>query len=105
MFGIGRLTKHDRYVEELRSRIEDRYDEVLVNQKVYARKRIVAEADLIGRTGHRVDIYEVKCSYRPTKAKAQLRKLKRILSHSYSVGSLFFYPANTAQLYRYTERR
>ena len=100
-----KLTKHDRYVEELRQRVEERYYEVLVNQKVYARKRIVAEADLIGVRDGRVDIYEVKCSYRPTKAKAQLRKLKRIFSGSYAVDSLFFYPANTERLYRYTERR
>lgn len=98
-------TKHDRYVEELRRRIEERYDEVLVNQKFYARKRVVAEADLVGVRDGRVDIYEVKCSYRPTKAKAQLRKLRRIVSGSYAVGSLFFYPANTERLYRYTERR
>jgi hypothetical protein len=104
VLGIARMTKHDRYVEELRSRIEDRYDEILVNHKVYVRKRIIAEADLVGVKGNRADIYEVKCSFRPTKAKAQLRKLKRIFSHSYSVGSLFFYPANTEQLYRYTER-
>jgi hypothetical protein len=101
---IERVTKHDRYVNDLRRRIESRYDEVLVNHKIYGKKRIIAEADLVGVKGNRADIYEVKCSFRPTKAKAQLRKLKRIFSHSYSVGSLFFYPANTQQLYRYTER-
>lgn len=100
-----RLTKHDRYVEHLKARIKDRYDEVLTNHKIYSRKRIIAEADLIGLRGKEADIYEVKCSFRPTKAKAQLRKLKRVFSRTYSVGSLFFYPANTAQLYRYTQKR
>ena len=104
MWFIRRLTKHDRYVEALKERVGYRYDEILTNHKIYAHKRIVAEADLVGRRGDRIDIYEVKCSFRPTKAKAQLRKLKRIFSRSYSVGSLFFYPANTEQLYRYTER-
>ena len=105
MLAIRRLTKHDRYVADLKERVGSRYDEVLVNHKVYVHKRIVAEADLVGIRDGRADIYEVKCSYRPTKAKAQLRKLKRIFSRTYSVDSLFFYPANTAQLYRYTERR
>ena len=101
----SKRTKHDRYVEDLKRRVESRYDEVLVNHKIYARKRIVAEADLVGLRGGHADIYEVKCSFRPTKAKAQLRKLKRIFAHSYAIDSLFFYPANTQRLYRYTERR
>ena len=100
-----KLTKHDRYVEDLKARVEGRYDEVLTNHKIYSRKRIVAEADLVGLRGNCADIYEVKCSFRPTKAKAQLRKLARVFSRSYSVGSLFFYPANTEQLYRYTQKR
>lgn len=105
MISRTKLSKHDAHVEHLRRRVEDRYDQVLTNCKVYRRKRIVAEADLIGLKGDRADIYEVKCSYRPTKAKAQLRKLKRHFSGLYTVGSLFFYPANTERLYRYHDSR
>lgn len=99
-----RLNKHDRHVERLRQRVAPRYDHVVTNYKMYGRKRIIAEADLIGFKGDRADIYEVKCSYRPTKAKAQLRKLKRVFSNVITVRSLFFYPANTDRIYRYTEK-
>jgi len=100
----SRLSKHDRYVENLRRKIESRYDRVITNHKIYGNKRVIAEADLIGFKGKKADIYEVKCSFRPTKAKAQLRKLKRIISTYAEVGSLFFYPASTERLYRYNER-
>lgn len=99
-----RLTKHDQYVEALKERISSRYDRIVTNYKVYGPKRIIAEADLVGFKDDRADIYEVKCSYRPAKAKAQLRKLKRVLKNHVTVGSLFFYPANTERIYRYTER-
>src|SRR3989338_8946898 len=73
------LTKHDRYVLELKDRIKDKYDFIYINVKVPGRKRNLGEIDLIGRKGSNIDLYEVKCSHRIVKAKKQLYKVQRLL--------------------------
>jgi len=74
------VSKHDRYVLELRDRIRERYDSVSVNVRLENRKRSLGEADIIARKGNTIDIYEVKCSHRIVKARKQLHRVKRILN-------------------------
>ena len=75
-----KITKHDRYVLELREKIQDRYDSISMNVKVSSKKRNLAEIDLIAKSGSNVDLYEVKCSHRIVKARKQLKRIKRILN-------------------------
>ena len=74
-----KLSKHDRYVMELSSRIKDNYDSISVNVPIKLSKRSLGEIDIIAKKGSRFDLYEVKCSYRILKAKKQLNRLKRYL--------------------------
>lgn len=76
----GKLTKHDRYVLELKDKIKHKYDFVSVNVKVVGKKRSLGEIDLIAKKGNKVDLYEVKCSHRILKAKKQLQRMKRLLN-------------------------
>lgn len=88
-----KLTKHDAYVKELCEQIQHRYDSLdthvhLISERT---KREVGEIDVVARKGDRVDLYEVKCSYRIHKAKRQLKKFSRIMSKEQNVGENFFY--------------
>src|SRR3989344_8669327 len=74
------LSKHDRYVLELKDKIKHKYDFVSVNVKVASKKRSLGEIDIIAKKGNKVDLYEVKCSHRILKAKKQLNKMKRLLN-------------------------
>ncbi len=74
-----RISKHDKYVLELRDKVKHKYDFISTNVKIPGRKRSLGEIDLIGRRGDFVDLYEVKCSHRLFKAKKQLERAKRIL--------------------------
>ena len=75
-----KLSKHDKYVLELREKIKGDYDSVSVNVPLKHSKRSLGEIDLIGQKGNRFDVYEVKCSYQIVKAKKQLNRIKRILN-------------------------
>ena len=75
-----RLSKHDRYVLELREKIKHRYDSISVNVKISGKKRSLGEIDIVAKKGKNVDLYEVKCSPRIVKAKKQLNRIKRILN-------------------------
>ncbi len=77
---MQKLTKHDRYVNQLVSQIENEYDYISTNLKITNKKRTVAEVDVIARKGREIHFYEVKCSYRITKAKKQLRKLRKMFN-------------------------
>ena len=74
-----RISKHDRYVLELRDKVNHKYDLISTNVKIPGRKRSLGEIDLIGKRGEAIDLYEVKCSHRIFKAKKQLERVKRIL--------------------------
>ena len=76
----SKLTKHDRYVLELRDKIKHKYDFVSVNVKVPGKKRSLGEIDLVARKGNKVDLYEVKCSHRIVKAKRQLKRMRRLMN-------------------------
>ncbi len=53
------------------------YDEVFCNVPVTKGKRRVAEIDLLCCKEGFCDVFEVKCSFRITKAKLQVRKIKK----------------------------
>ena len=74
------MNKHDRYLEELCEQLEDDYDLILKNIPLLSKKRRrVAEIDILAIKGDKCDVYEVKCSYRKTKAKRQLEKIRKLL--------------------------
>jgi hypothetical protein len=96
---MEKLSKHDTGVLYLTRMVEDEYDHVIRNLRIYSkRSRMVAEADLIGFKDGYADIYEVKCSYRPTKARRQLKKLKKALSSKIKVRHTYFFPMNVDQI-------
>ncbi len=74
------MHKHNNYVENLVSQIRDDYDHISTHLKISNSRRMVAEIDILARKGKSIDIYEVKCSYRITKAKKQLYKIRKILN-------------------------
>lgn len=76
----AKLSKHDRYVLELSSKIRHEYDLVSTNVPIRHSKRSLGEIDIVAKKGNRYDLYEVKCSYRIMKAKKQLGRLKNILN-------------------------
>jgi len=74
-----KLTKHDRYVLELKDKIKHKYDFISVNVKVASKKRSLGEIDIVAKRGNKVDLYEVKCSHRIVKAKKQLHRMRKLL--------------------------
>jgi hypothetical protein len=91
-----RLTKHDRYVLELRDKVKHKYDFISTNVKIPGRKRNLGEIDLIGRRGSNIDLYEVKCSHRILKAKKQLHRIQKLLHLDKS--GVFFYCGSSGTL-------
>ena len=91
-----KLSKHDRYVLELSNKIKYKYDSVSVNVPLKHSKRSVGEIDIMAKKGNRLDLYEVKCSYRILKAKKQLARIKRYLNLK-NVRS-YFYCGNSKAL-------
>jgi len=75
-----KLTKHDKYVLELKDKIKHKYDSISINVKVAGKKRSLGEIDIVAMKGKNVDLYEVKCSYRIVKAKKQLKRMQRMLN-------------------------
>ena len=75
-----KLSKHDKYVMELSNKIKDNYDSISVNVPVKYLKRSLGEIDIMAKKGNRLDLYEVKCSYRILKAKKQLNRMKKHLN-------------------------
>ena len=83
-----KLTKHDEYVLELCRLISENYDTIRTHIPIInSKRRTIAEIDVLAKKGEDIDIFEVKCSHRPFKARRQLSRLKRILkdqiNHSY----------------------
>ena len=75
-----KISKHDRYVLELSNKIKHKYDSVSVNVPIRHLKRSLGEIDVMAKKGDRLDLYEVKCSYRILKAKKQLNRIRNILN-------------------------
>ena len=74
------LTKHDKYVLDLKNKIKHKYDFVSVNVKIPGKKRSLGEIDIVAKKGNKVDLYEVKCSHRIVKARKQLQRMKRLMN-------------------------
>jgi Holliday junction resolvase-like predicted endonuclease len=53
------------------------------------RKRSVGEIDILAKRGETYDVYEVKCSYRITKARKQTKKLNKHLG--LNISNFYFY--------------
>lgn len=98
------VSKHDQYVEELKHHLTGRYDQILTNVVIYRRKRskkrVVAEIDLLAKSGNKYHIYEVKCSYRVTKARMQLAKIRNKIDQRYKITKSFFYCGSSGLLVR-----
>ena len=90
------LSKHDRYVLELKDKIKHKYDFISVNVKIAGKKRSLGEIDIIAKKGNKVDLYEVKCSHRIVKAKRQLNRIKRLMNLNNS--KAYFYCGSSESL-------
>ncbi|MFT4303821.1 MAG: hypothetical protein ACMXYG_04590 [Candidatus Woesearchaeota archaeon] len=62
------------------------------------RNRLIGEVDIIGFKDGYCDLYEVKCSYRISKAKRQITKFKKILSTGSNVRNGFFFCGESGSL-------
>ncbi|MBC8500317.1 MAG: hypothetical protein ISS25_02790 [Nanoarchaeota archaeon] len=72
--------KHDKYIEDLHDRLKPNYDVITTNIPLYSKKkRKIAEIDVLAEREDTCDAFEVKCSYRPVKAKKQLRKIRKLV--------------------------
>ena len=91
-----KLSKHDRYVQELTTRIKDNYDSITTNVSLKHEKRSLGEIDVLAKKGNTYDLYEVKCSYRPLKAKKQLQRIKKFFKEKNT--RTFFYCGNSKLL-------
>lgn len=81
--------KHDVYLRDLCEKIKYDYDSVSTNVRLFSKKgRVLAEIDLLAVREDSCDAYEVKCSYRITKAKKQLLRIKRLMPH---INNLYFF--------------
>lgn len=91
--GVVSPTKHDRYIIDLCKRLRDTYDVLFTNVKLRKDGKLIGEIDIYARKGTKIDLYEVKCSYRITKAKKQLKKVKKFLE--VEEGKKYFYCGNS----------
>ena len=91
-----KLSKHDMYVLELSNKIKQNYDSLSLKVPLKRSKRSIGEIDIIAKKGSRLDLYEVKCSYRIVKARKQLNRLKNILNIKNA--RTFFYCGNSKLL-------
>jgi hypothetical protein len=91
---VKRKIKHDKYLHDLIEQIKSDYDSIYVNVPIYSRKRRrnrkrkVAEIDILAIHGDIWDVFEVKCSYRKTKAKKQLHRIRKLLPN---IENTFFF--------------
>ena len=84
-----KLNKHDRYIQELCSKIRQEYDSISTNVKILRKKRSLGEIDVLAKKGNSYDLFEVKCSYRITKARKQTMSIKKHLT--FKVQNIYFY--------------
>ncbi|HLC66894.1 MAG TPA: hypothetical protein VJK52_04600, partial [Candidatus Nanoarchaeia archaeon] len=89
---VIQLNKHDRYVRQLSQRLRGNYDVLYTHYPIFGRKCQLAEIDVVGIKDGVIDVYEIKCSPRITKARRQLQRIKRLLSNVHHVPiNTFFY--------------
>jgi hypothetical protein len=97
-----KILKHDRYQQDLCSKLQDRYDKIYTNVPLYSnthRKQVlVGEIDILALKGSVYDIFEVKCSHRISKARKQLDKIRKLVSKHSEVRNTFFYCGATDEI-------
>lgn len=93
---LVKLTKHDLYTKQLYDKIIDEYDSVSTNVLIQKKKRSVAEIDIVAKKGDSYDLYEVKCSFRITKAKKQAKSFRKHFGRA--IKNIYFYCGATASL-------
>ncbi len=99
MSSIQKLIKHDKYLEYLYGKLAPNYDVLLKKVPIYSRRRrLIAEIDILGISNGKCDVFEVKCSHRPTKARHQLDKIRRLLPKTHKPRHLYFYCGESGQL-------
>ncbi len=64
-------------MSELIDKISSRYDSISSNVYFPISRKSDAEVDVFAIRGKKIDLYEVKCSFRIVKARQQLRRAKR----------------------------
>jgi len=74
---------------DLKNKLKDKYDSILLNIELKRKGRSLGEIDLLAQKGEEIDIYEVKCSYRIVKARKQLSRIKKYLNIG-QVGTYFY---------------
>jgi Holliday junction resolvase-like predicted endonuclease len=103
------ILKHDRHVEDLYQRLLGQYQAIYRGVPLYSRKdRLIGEIDMIAINRDTVDIFEVKCSFRPVKARKQLSKIRKILcgdltSKLNGAVNLYFYHGDGNQLVKMSD--
>lgn len=80
---------------ELKNKISHKYDSVSSHVPFNISKKSKGEIDLFARKGNKVDLYEVKCSHRITKARKQLKRARK---HIKKEGDSYFYCGSSGLL-------
>jgi Holliday junction resolvase-like predicted endonuclease len=76
-------------VQELVQQIRPNYDDISTHQIFKKKRRMITEVDILARKGDEIHIYEVKCSYRITKARKQLNRARGLFRNQKT--ACFFY--------------
>ena len=90
-----KVSKHDRYIQELCQKIKYEYDSLSTNVKIKKKKRSLGEVDVLAKKGKLIDLYEVKCSFRIVKARKQAKSLRQ---HLQKINNIYFYCGATSSL-------
>ncbi len=80
---------------ELEHKISHKYDSVSTHIPFSISKKSKGEVDIFAKKGDKVDIFEVKCSHRITKAKKQLKRARK---HIGGKGNSYFYCGSSGLL-------
>ena len=72
------------------------YESVQTNIELSNTKRTLAEIDILAEKDGEVHVYEVKKSYRPTKAKQQFRKIRKY--YAKTIAKFYLYCAEADML-------
>lgn len=89
-------TIHDLYLWKLSKRLRKRYDRVETNVIINKKSRTVAEIDILAYDAGKAHVYEVKCSFRYTKAKQQFKKIRK--HYEGEIKKFFLYCGRADQL-------
>lgn len=97
---MTQATLHELYVWKLSKELSKEYDHVSTNVTISSRTQTLAEIDVLAERDGEVHVFEVKRSFRPTKARQQFRKIQRHFSRE--IARFFFYAADADQMLEMT---